>query len=243
MQGRTTREHIAKPVRRQTPRRSGNLQQRRCSMEMAYRERWQAEITELQRILSGFDLREECKWGKALLHNGWKKRRHYSGLQRILRVGLLSGCAAEGPEEAAGAARAGSGSAGDEVCQRQGDYDEGGHHQGLRARGRGGREGRNEGRDEAPRVSRAGGVEGEVPQRSAVQARVRGADAGSAKGIPVPLRRREAIWDADRADREGDACDLRRTRVPGAALDREIVDAYREIVFLTAVSNAVTNPK
>ena len=33
-------------------------------MEMAYRERWQAEIVELQRILSGFDLREECKWGK-----------------------------------------------------------------------------------------------------------------------------------------------------------------------------------
>ena len=33
-------------------------------MEMAYRERWQAEIAELQRILSGFDLREECKWGK-----------------------------------------------------------------------------------------------------------------------------------------------------------------------------------
>src|SRR5207248_6814784 len=42
----------------------GNLQQRRCSMEMAYRERWRAEIAELQRILSGFDLREECKWGK-----------------------------------------------------------------------------------------------------------------------------------------------------------------------------------
>jgi len=33
-------------------------------MEMAYRERWQAEIAELQRILSGFDLKEECKWGK-----------------------------------------------------------------------------------------------------------------------------------------------------------------------------------
>ena len=33
-------------------------------MEMAYRDRWQAEIPELQRILSGFDLREECKWGK-----------------------------------------------------------------------------------------------------------------------------------------------------------------------------------
>ena len=31
-------------------------------MEMAYQERWQAEIAELQRILSGLDLREECKW-------------------------------------------------------------------------------------------------------------------------------------------------------------------------------------
>src|SRR5215831_6303072 len=116
---------------------------------------------------------------------------------------------AEGPEEAAGTARAGSGSAGDEVHQRQGDCDEGGHHQGLRARGRGGREGRNEGRDEAQGVSRTRGVEGKVPQRSAVQARVRGADAGSAKGIPVSLRGRKAVCDADRADREGGACDLR----------------------------------
>lgn len=33
-------------------------------MEMAYRERWQAEIAALQKILSGFDLTQECKWGK-----------------------------------------------------------------------------------------------------------------------------------------------------------------------------------
>jgi uncharacterized protein YdeI (YjbR/CyaY-like superfamily) len=33
-------------------------------MEMAYRERWQAEISELRRILSGFDLKVERKWGK-----------------------------------------------------------------------------------------------------------------------------------------------------------------------------------
>ncbi len=31
---------------------------------MAYRERWKAEIAELQAILSGFDLKEERKWGK-----------------------------------------------------------------------------------------------------------------------------------------------------------------------------------
>src|SRR5581483_4941416 len=43
--------------------------------------------------------------GQALLHSGWKKRRHHSGLQGILRVGFLSGCVAEGPEEALGAAR------------------------------------------------------------------------------------------------------------------------------------------
>ncbi|HLY05417.1 MAG TPA: YdeI/OmpD-associated family protein [Rhizomicrobium sp.] len=33
-------------------------------MEMAYRERWQAEIAALQKILSGFELSEACKWGK-----------------------------------------------------------------------------------------------------------------------------------------------------------------------------------
>jgi uncharacterized protein YdeI (YjbR/CyaY-like superfamily) len=33
-------------------------------MEMAYRDRWRAEIAELQKILSAFDLKEERKWGK-----------------------------------------------------------------------------------------------------------------------------------------------------------------------------------
>jgi uncharacterized protein YdeI (YjbR/CyaY-like superfamily) len=33
-------------------------------MEMAYREQWRAEIAELKRILAGFELREERKWGK-----------------------------------------------------------------------------------------------------------------------------------------------------------------------------------
>jgi uncharacterized protein YdeI (YjbR/CyaY-like superfamily) len=33
-------------------------------MEIAYRERWKAEIAEMQRILATFALKEECKWGK-----------------------------------------------------------------------------------------------------------------------------------------------------------------------------------
>jgi uncharacterized protein YdeI (YjbR/CyaY-like superfamily) len=33
-------------------------------MEMAYRERWEAEIAEMRRVLAGFAMKEECKWGK-----------------------------------------------------------------------------------------------------------------------------------------------------------------------------------
>ena len=33
-------------------------------MEMAYRERWQAEIAAMRRLLVGFPMKEERKWGK-----------------------------------------------------------------------------------------------------------------------------------------------------------------------------------
>lgn len=33
-------------------------------MEMAYRERWEAEIGEMRRVLAGFAMKEECKWGR-----------------------------------------------------------------------------------------------------------------------------------------------------------------------------------
>ena len=33
-------------------------------MEMAYRERWKAEIEAMRRVLAGFPMKEECKWGK-----------------------------------------------------------------------------------------------------------------------------------------------------------------------------------
>jgi len=33
-------------------------------MEMAYRERWEAEIAEMRRVLAGLPMTEECKWGK-----------------------------------------------------------------------------------------------------------------------------------------------------------------------------------
>src|SRR4051812_2981060 len=33
-------------------------------MEMAYREQWRAEIAAMRRVLTGFAMKEECKWGK-----------------------------------------------------------------------------------------------------------------------------------------------------------------------------------
>jgi uncharacterized protein YdeI (YjbR/CyaY-like superfamily) len=33
-------------------------------MEMAYRKRWEAEIAAMRRVLAGFAMKEECKWGK-----------------------------------------------------------------------------------------------------------------------------------------------------------------------------------
>jgi uncharacterized protein YdeI (YjbR/CyaY-like superfamily) len=33
-------------------------------MKMAYRERWEAEIAKMRRVLAGLGLKEECKWGK-----------------------------------------------------------------------------------------------------------------------------------------------------------------------------------
>jgi uncharacterized protein YdeI (YjbR/CyaY-like superfamily) len=35
-----------------------------AGMEMAYREQWEAEIAEMRRVLGGFAMKEECKWGK-----------------------------------------------------------------------------------------------------------------------------------------------------------------------------------
>jgi hypothetical protein len=46
---------------------------------------------------------------------------------------------------------------------------------------------------------------------------------GRSAEIHDSLRRCEAVCNAERADREGDVCYLRRTRVPRAAIDRETV--------------------
>jgi uncharacterized protein YdeI (YjbR/CyaY-like superfamily) len=68
-------------------------------MEMAYRERWQAEIAELQWILSGFDLREECKWGKPCYAMGGKNVVIIQGFKEYCALGFFQGALLKDPKK------------------------------------------------------------------------------------------------------------------------------------------------
>ena len=68
-------------------------------MEMAYRERWQAEIAELQRILSGFDLTEECKWGKPCYTMDGKNVVIIQGFKEYCALGFFQGALLKDPKK------------------------------------------------------------------------------------------------------------------------------------------------
>ncbi|MGH7073790.1 MAG: YdeI/OmpD-associated family protein [Stellaceae bacterium] len=66
---------------------------------MAYRERWQAEIAALQRILSGFDLREECKWGKLCYMMDGKNVVIIQGFKEYCALGFFQGALLKDPKK------------------------------------------------------------------------------------------------------------------------------------------------
>ena len=68
-------------------------------MEMAYRERWRAEIAELQRILSGFDLREERKWGKPCYTMDGKNVVIIQGFKEYCALGFFQGALLKDPKK------------------------------------------------------------------------------------------------------------------------------------------------
>ena len=68
-------------------------------MEMAYQERWQVEIAELQRILSGFDLREECKWGKPCYTMRGKNVVIIQGFKESCALGFFQGALLKDPKK------------------------------------------------------------------------------------------------------------------------------------------------
>ncbi|MDE2112419.1 MAG: YdeI/OmpD-associated family protein [Alphaproteobacteria bacterium] len=68
-------------------------------MEMAYRERWQAEIAELQRILSRFDLRIECKWGKPCYTLDGTNVVVIQGFKEYCALGFFQGAVLKDPKK------------------------------------------------------------------------------------------------------------------------------------------------
>ncbi len=68
-------------------------------MEMAYRERWRAEIAALQRILSRFDLTEECKWGKPCYTMNGKNVVIIQGFKDYCALGFFQGALLKDPKK------------------------------------------------------------------------------------------------------------------------------------------------
>jgi uncharacterized protein YdeI (YjbR/CyaY-like superfamily) len=68
-------------------------------MEMAYRERWRAEIAALQNILSGFDLKEECKWGKPCYTMDGKNVVIIQGFKDYCALGFFQGALLKDPKK------------------------------------------------------------------------------------------------------------------------------------------------
>lgn len=68
-------------------------------MEMAYRERWQAEIAELKKILSGFDLQEERKWGKPCYTMDGKNVVIIQGFKEYCALGFFQGALLKDPKK------------------------------------------------------------------------------------------------------------------------------------------------
>ncbi len=68
-------------------------------MEMAYRERWQAEIAELQSILSRFDLSETCKWAKPCYTLDGSNIVIIQGFKEYCALGFFQGALLKDPQQ------------------------------------------------------------------------------------------------------------------------------------------------
>jgi uncharacterized protein YdeI (YjbR/CyaY-like superfamily) len=68
-------------------------------MEMAYRERWQAEIAEMRRVLAGLALKEECKWGKPTYTVAGKNIVIMQGFKEYFALGFFQGALLKDPKK------------------------------------------------------------------------------------------------------------------------------------------------
>jgi uncharacterized protein YdeI (YjbR/CyaY-like superfamily) len=67
-------------------------------MEMAYRERWQAEIAEMRRVLSRFAMNEECKWSKPTYTVDGKNIVIMQGFKEYFALGFFQGALLKDPK-------------------------------------------------------------------------------------------------------------------------------------------------
>ena len=67
-------------------------------MEMAYRERWEAEIAEMRRVLGGFAMKEECKWGKPTYTVDGKNVVILQGFKESFALGFFQGALLKDPK-------------------------------------------------------------------------------------------------------------------------------------------------
>jgi uncharacterized protein YdeI (YjbR/CyaY-like superfamily) len=68
-------------------------------MEMAYRERWEAEIAEIRRVLAGFAMKEECKWGKPTYTVDGKNIVIMQGFKEYFGLGFFQGALLKDPRK------------------------------------------------------------------------------------------------------------------------------------------------
>src|SRR5947209_6726881 len=68
-------------------------------MEMAYRERWEAEIAEMRRVLGGFAMKEECKWGKPTYTVDGKNVVIMQGFKEYFGLGFFQGALLKDPRK------------------------------------------------------------------------------------------------------------------------------------------------
>jgi len=67
-------------------------------MEMAYRERWKAEIAAMQKVLAGLGMTEECKWGKPTYTVDGKNVVILQGFKEYFALGFFQGALLKDPE-------------------------------------------------------------------------------------------------------------------------------------------------
>jgi uncharacterized protein YdeI (YjbR/CyaY-like superfamily) len=68
-------------------------------MEMAYRERWEAEIAEMRRVLAGLAMKEERKWGQPTFTVAGKNIVIIQGFKDYFALGFFQGALLKDPKK------------------------------------------------------------------------------------------------------------------------------------------------